>query len=253
MDIGLKGKKVIMNGGAHGLGLAALKQFVAEGADVAFFSRDQAKVDAAVKELQSGGTTVHGGVLDMSNNADGYKAWLTAAAEKLGGCDIFVHMASSSGQGATQDWQRGLDMDIMGAVNAVEALTPALVASGAGSIILMSSTAAYEDFIMPQAFNALKAALTTYGSQLATALAPQNVRVNMVSPGPVYYPGGNWEIIEGAMPEFFAGTLAQMPMGRWCTPQEVANAVVFLASPASSYTSGTNLVVDGAFTKRVQF
>jgi 3-oxoacyl-[acyl-carrier protein] reductase len=253
MDIGLKGKKVIMNGGAHGLGLSSLKQFVAEGADVAFFSRDQAKVDAAVNELQSGGTTVHGGVLDMSNNADGYKAWLTAAAEKLGGCDIFVHMASSSGQGATQDWQRGLDMDIMGAVNGVEALTPALVASGAGSIILMSSTAAYEDFIMPQAFNALKAALTTYGSQLATALAPQNVRVNMVSPGPVYYPGGNWEMIEGAMPEFFAGTLAQMPMGRWCTPQEVANTVVFLASPASSYTSGTNVVVDGAFTKRVQF
>jgi 3-oxoacyl-[acyl-carrier protein] reductase len=74
-----------------------------------------------------------------------------------------------------------------------------------------------------------------------------------VSPGPVYYPGGNWEMIKGAMPEFFERTLAQMPMGRWCTPDEVANAVVFLASPASSYTSGTNLVVDGAFTRRVQF
>ncbi len=253
MDIGLKGKKVIMNGGAHGLGLAALKLFAAEGADVAFFSRDSAKVDAAVNELQASGGKVHGGVLDMTNNAEGYKAWLTEAAAKLGGCDIFVHMASSSGQGATQDWQRGLDMDIMGAVNGVEALTRALTASGAGSIIFMSSTAAYEDFIMPQAFNALKAALTTYGSQLATALAPQNVRVNMISPGPVYYPGGNWEMIKGVMPEFFEGTLAQMPMGRWCSPEEVANAVVFLASPASSYTSGTNLVVDGAFTKRVQF
>jgi 3-oxoacyl-[acyl-carrier protein] reductase len=253
MDIGLKGKRVIMNGGAHGLGLAALKLFVTEGADVAFFSRDSTKVEAAVSDLQAGGTKVHGGVLDMTDNADGYKAWLTDAVERLGGCDIFVHMASSSGQGATQDWQRGLDMDIMGAVNGVEALKPALAASGAGSIIFMSSTAAYEVFIMPQAFNALKAALTTYGSQLAAALAPQKIRVNMVSPGPVYYPGGNWEMIKGAMPEFFERTLAQMPMGRWCTPDEVANAVVFLASPASSYTSGTNLVVDGAFTRRVQF
>jgi 3-oxoacyl-[acyl-carrier protein] reductase len=253
VDIGLTNKRVIMNGGAHGLGLAALKQFVLEGADVAFFSRDPAKVEAAVKSLQTAGTSVYGSVFDMTGNAEGYREWLTDAVKTLGGCDIFVHMVSSSGQGATQDWQRGLDMDIMGAVNGVEVLTPALSASGAGSIVFMSSTAAYEDFIMPQAFNALKAALTTYGSQLATALAPQNIRVNMVSPGPVYYAGGNWEIIKGAMPGFFEATSAQMPMGRWCTPEEVANAVVFLASPASSYTSGTNLVVDGAFTKRVQF
>ena len=106
---------------------------------------------------------------------------------------------------------------------------------------------------MPQAFNALKAALITYGSQLSQALAPQGIRVNTVSPGAVYYPGGNWEAIKAAVPQLFEGTLAQMPMGRFGEPEEVARAIVFVASPACPYLTGANLVVDGGFTKRVQF
>lgn len=254
MKLGLDGLNVIMNGGAHGLGLASLKLFAEEGANVAFFSRDQAKVDAAVATIDAAGSgKVHGEVFDINGGPDGYKAWLTGAAEKLGGCDIFVHMASTSGMGATGDWQRGLDVDIMGAVHAVDALTPALEASGKGSIVLMSSTAALETFIVPQAFNALKAALITYGSQLSQALAPQQIRVNCVSPGAIYYPGGNWEMIKGAVPALYEGTLAQMPTGRFGEAEEVAKAVVFVASPACPYMTGANLVIDGGFTKRVQF
>ena len=188
MDLGLKGKKVIMNGGAHGLGLASLKIFAAEGADVAFFSRDEAKVKAAVETLSAFGGKVHGEAFDMTGNPDGYKDWLSKAANTLGGCDIFIHTASSSGQGATQDWQRSFDMDIMGGVHGVETLTPALEASGSGSIIFMSSTAAVETFIMPQAFNALKAALITYGSQLSQAMAAKGVRVNTITPVPSNIP-----------------------------------------------------------------
>ncbi len=253
MDLGLKGKKVIMNGGAHGLGLASLKLFAAEGADVAFFSRDEAKVRAAVETLSASGGKVHGEAFDMTGNPDGYKDWLSKAADTMGGCDIFIHTASSSGQGATQDWQRSFDMDIMGGVHGVETLTPALEASGAGSVIFMSSTAAVETFIMPQAFNALKAALITYGSQLSQAMAGKGVRVNTITPGPIEYPGGNWEMIKGAMPDFYNGTVAQMPMGRLGAPDEVAKAVVFIASPAASYITGANLIIDGGFTKRVQF
>ena len=254
MDLGLAGRKVIINGGAHGLMLAALKIFVAEGADVAFFSRDPAKVESAVAAIRSSGTgKVHGTALDMTDNAEGYRAWLAGAVEALGGCDIFIHTASSSGQGATGDWQRSFDMDMMGAVHAVEVLTPALVASGSGSIVFMSSTAAVETFIVPQAFNALKAALITYGSQLSQALAPQGIRVNTVSPGAIAYPGGNWEIIKSAVPQLYDATLAQMPMGRFGEPDEVARAIVFVASPACPYLTGANLVVDGGFTKRVQF
>lgn len=254
MDLGLAGKKVIMNGGAHGLGLAALKIFAAEGADVAFFSRDATKVQAAVAEIQSAGSgKIFAEQFDMTDNGEGYRAWLAKACDTLGGCDIFIHMASSSGQGATGDWQRGLDMDIMGAVNGVEVLTEALAASGEGSIIFMSSTAAVETFIMPQAFNALKAALITYGSQLSQALAAQNIRVNIVSPGAIEYPTGNWEAIKSAVPQLYDATLAQMPMGRFGAPEEVGKAIVFMASPACPYMTGAHLVVDGGFTKRVQF
>ena len=117
----------------------------------------------------------------------------------------------------------------------------------------MSSTAAVETFFSPQAFNALKAALITYGSQLSQSLAPKGIRVNTVSPGPIEYPTGNWAAIKANMADFYNATVAQMPMGRLGAPDEVAKAVVFLASSASSYTTGTNLIVDGGYTKRVQF
>lgn len=254
MDLGLAGKKLIINGGAHGLGLASLKIFAAEGADIAFFSRDADKVKAAVAAIDAAGPgRVYGDQFDMTGNLEGYRDWLAKAADKLGGCDIFIHTASSSGQGATGDWQRGLDMDIMGAVIGVEVLTEALAASGTGSIIFMSSTAAVETFILPQAFNALKAALITYGSQLSQALAPRNIRVNIVSPGAIYYPGGNWEAIKAAVPSLYESTLAQMPMGRFGEPEEVGKAIVFMASPACPYMTGAHLVIDGGFTKRVQF
>jgi len=253
MDLGLQGRKVIINGGARGLGLAALKQFVAEGCDVAFFGRDPDKVAAAKAALEGGGATVFGEAFDMAADHQAYRDWLTRAADTLGGCDIFIHNASSSGAGKTGDWQATFDLDMMGAVGGVEALTPALAASGSGSIILMSSTAAVETFVTPQAFNAIKAAIITYGSQLAQALAAQGIRVNCVSPGPIEYPGGNWEMIKGVMPDFYNGTKAAMPFGRLGEPDEVAKAVVFLASPAASYISGTNLVVDGCYTRRVQF
>ena len=254
MDLGLSGKKVIMNGGSHGLGLASLKTYAAEGCDIAFFSSNAERVAAASEAIDAAGSgKVFGAELDMTENPEGYQAWLAKAVEDLGGCDIFVHTASASGQGATGDWDRCLDLDIKGATIAVEALTPALAESDGGSIIFMSSTAAVETFVAPQAFNAIKAAMITYGSQLGQALAPQGIRVNCVSPGPIEYPSGNWEAIKANMRPFYDGTVAQMPMGRLGEPQEVANSVVFLSSPASPYTTGANLIIDGGYTKRVQF
>eukprot|EP00456_Euglypha_rotunda_P091163 TRINITY_DN95769_c0_g1_i1.p3 TRINITY_DN95769_c0_g1~~TRINITY_DN95769_c0_g1_i1.p3 ORF type:complete len:143 (+),score=43.46 TRINITY_DN95769_c0_g1_i1:105-533(+) len=142
---------------------------------------------------------------------------------------------------------------MLGAVDGCEALEPWLEKSTAGSIILMSSTAAVETFLVPQAFNAIKAAVITYGKQLSQAWAPKGIRVNMVSPGPITYPGGNWEGAKALAPDLYAGIVGQIPMGRMGTPEEVAKAITFLASPAADYVTGTNLVVDGGFTKRVQF
>jgi NAD(P)-dependent dehydrogenase (short-subunit alcohol dehydrogenase family) len=252
MDLGLKGKKVILSGGSRGIGRAALELFAAEGADCAFFSRNPEQVAEARASLEAKGVKVHAEALDF-DSVEAYRGFLGRAVEALGGCDIFVHNVSSSGAGATGDWDRTFLLDIKGAVEGCEALLPALEASGAGSIIFMSSTAAVETFLVPQAFNALKAALITYAKQLSQAWGPKNIRVNVVTPGPIRYPGGNWSTIETAMPDFYRATQAGFALGRFGTPEEVARAVVFLASPASAYTTGTNFIIDGGYTKRVQF
>lgn len=252
MDLGLKGKKVILTGGSRGIGRAALEAFAAEGCDVAFFSRNPEQVDETVKSLSRRGGKVVGEAFDMSD-LDAYAAWLKSAAEKLGGCDVFVPGASASGSGATNDWDTCYNVDIKGTVIGCETLTPYLAKSGAGSIVILSSTAGVETFIVPQAFNALKGALITYASQLGQQLGPQGIRVNTVSPGPIAFPGGNWEAIKAGAPELYAATEAQFALGRWGGPDEVAKTIVFLASPAASYTTGTNVVIDGGYTKRVQF
>ncbi|MCS6987710.1 MAG: SDR family oxidoreductase [Sphingomonadaceae bacterium] len=252
MDLGLKDRRVILTGGSRGIGRATLELFAAEGAHLAFFSRRAEQVAETVQALAAKGVKVFGEPFDFTDTA-AYRAWLDRAVAALGGCDIFVHNVSSSGMGATQDWEKTFLLDIRGAVDGIEVLTPHLAASGAGSVVFLSSTAAVETFIMPQAFNALKAALITYAKQLAQALGPKGIRVNVVTPGPIKFPGGNWSMIEQAMPDFYKATEAGFALGRFGTPEDVARAIVFLASPAAGYVTGTNLVVDGGFTKRVQF
>ena len=252
MKLGLTNKKVILSGGSRGLGRAALEHFASEGADVAFFSRNADDVAKAAKELEAHGNNVFAEAFEVTDT-ESYSDWLRSAAEALGGCDIFVHNISSSGAGGAGDWDMTFNLDIKVAVASIDTLTDYLEKSDDGSIIFMSSTAAVENFVRPQAFNALKAALITYGSQLSQALGPKGIRVNMVSPGPVEYPGGNWSKIKDAKREFYDSTVAEVPLGRLGAPDDVAKAVVFLASPASSYITGTNLIIDGGYTKRVQF
>lgn len=252
MDLGLKGKKVILTGGSRGIGRAALEIYAAEGADVAFFSRNRVKVDETVAALSRHGHKVFGSTFDM-NDLAGYPAWLQGAAEQLGGCDIFVHGASASGSQATGDWQKCFDFDLLGTVKGCETLEPYLARSGSGSVIIMASTAAVETFLLPQAFNAVKAALLTYGKQLSQAWGSKHIRVNSISPGPISFPGGNWEMIKKAMPELYDATSKSFALGRFGIPEDVARTIVFLSSPASAYTTGTNIVIDGGYTKRVQF
>ncbi len=252
MDLGIKGKKVILTGGSRGLGRAALDIFADEGADVAFFSRNPEHVEETRASLAGRGGKVFAQAFEVKDSAR-YTARLEKAAGELGGVDIFIHNISSSGSGGTDDWDLTYQMDIKGAVDGCTALQPWLEKSDDASVILMSSTAAVETFLVPQAFNALKAALITYGKQLSQAWGPMGIRVNTVSPGPIKFPGGNWSAIEEAMPEVYEATLNTFALGRFGTPEEVARSVVFLASPASCYTTGTNLVIDGGYTKRVQF
>jgi NAD(P)-dependent dehydrogenase (short-subunit alcohol dehydrogenase family) len=133
MDLGLKGKKVILTGGSRGIGRATVELFAAEGADVAFCSRNADQVAETAAALAAHGGKVFGTAFDMESGHDAYRAWLAQARDALGGCDIFVPMISTSGAGATGDWQKSLDYDIMGLVIGVEVLEEALAASGEGA------------------------------------------------------------------------------------------------------------------------
>ena len=129
----------------------------------------------------------------------------------------------------------------------------AWVGEAAGAIVVVGSTAMAEIYGPNRSYAAVKATLVPYVKGLARNLAAKNVRANMVSPGNVYFKGGVWNIVEERNPEMFASMLARNPTGRMGTPEEVANAVVFLASPRASFITGTNLIIDGALTQRVQF
>jgi NAD(P)-dependent dehydrogenase (short-subunit alcohol dehydrogenase family) len=251
MDLGLKGKKAVVTGGTRGIGRAIAEALAAEGVDVAVCARHANEVDEAVAALKARGVNACGAAVDISQ-AEAYQAWIAAAGAELGGIDIFVANVSAGGGMGEDAWRANFETDLLGTTRGIDAALPALKASGAGSIVVISSTAAVETFIAPQPYNAIKAALITHAKQLSQALATDGIRVNCVSPGPVYFPGGAWEYIKNNMADLYNGTMAQIPRGSMGTPAEVANAVVFLASPAASLITGVNLVADGGFTKRVQ-
>jgi NAD(P)-dependent dehydrogenase (short-subunit alcohol dehydrogenase family) len=145
-----------------------------------------------------------------------------------------------------------VQIDLMGSVRLVNAALPHLERSSAGSIVTVSSVSGREIDAFEGPYGSIKAALVHYTQGLAYRLAPKGIRANTVSPGNTLFEGGSWDDTQRNQPEMFATTLALIPMGRMGTVQEMAAAVAFLASPVSSFTSGTNLVVDGALTRGVQ-
>lgn len=252
MDLGLSGKKAVITGSTKGIGRAIANLLTAEGADVAICARNQEEVDAAVAELSGNGTKVVGGVVDVADK-ETYQAWVAQAGEELGGIDIFIPNVSAGGGNMTEEgWITNFNVDVLGTTRGIEAAMPFLEKSSAGSIVVISSTGAVETFMGPQPYNALKGALVIHAKQLSQALAPSGIRVNCVSPGPIFVEGGAWDFIQNNMKDFYDATLADLPTGRFGSAEEIANTVAFIASPAASWITGVNLVADGGFTKRVQ-
>lgn len=252
MDLGLAGKRALVTGGTKGIGRRCADLFAAEGAAVSVCARNEDEVSATTDALKAKGGVAHGAVVDVADKA-ALEGWVKEAADALGGIDIIV--ANVSALAVADDeaaWRAGFDVDLMHTVRLVNAAMPWLEASDAASICAISSVSGREiDFTGP-AYGAYKAALIHYTQGLAFKLAGKGIRANAVSPGNTYFEDGIWNQIETGDPALFAEALALNPTGRMGRPEEIAAGVVFLSSPASSFTTGTNLVIDGALTKGVQ-
>ncbi|ASW03494.1 SDR family NAD(P)-dependent oxidoreductase [Paraburkholderia aromaticivorans] len=253
MDLQLKGLKAIVTGGTKGIGLAIARTLAAEGAEVAICARDQAVVDATVSALaELSGARASGAAVDVSDGA-ALKAWVERTASAWGGLDIIVANVSALAIGNDiQSWRKEFETDLLGTVNLVDAAMPYLEASRAASIVAISSVSGREIDFAAGPYGVFKAALVHYIQGLANQLASKGIRANTVSPGNVYFEGGVWDWIEHNDAALFERALALNPTGRMGRPQEIANAVAFIASPAASFVSGTNFVVDGALTRGVQ-
>jgi NAD(P)-dependent dehydrogenase (short-subunit alcohol dehydrogenase family) len=253
MDLGLAGMKALVTGGTKGIGLAVAEHFAAEGCDVAICARNAEEVAQTVAALSQRGVKATGSTVDV---ADGLALmqWVGDVGTELGGIDIVVSNVSALAIGQDEaSWQAEFNTDMMGTVRAVNAAMPFLEKSKAASIVVISSVSGREVDFAAGPYGVFKAALIHYAKGLSFQLAPKNIRVNTLSPGNTYFPGGVWEKIEHGNPDLYKQALALNPTGRMGKPEEIARGVVFLASPAASFITGTNLVVDGALTRGVQF
>ncbi len=256
MDLQLKGKTAVVTGATRGIGRAIAECFADEGANVAICARNADQVAETVKALEAKGVKAFGQVVDI---ADGpaLQAFVTKAGETLGGIDVLVSNASALVQGNGEDaWKAMFDIDIMGAVRTFEAAKPflekAAAEKGDAAFLITSSISAAETD-NPNAYGAMKAAQIHYAKGVARENAPQHIRCNVVSPGTVFFEGGVWGNVKAGMPAFFDQMIKRNPTGRMATPEEVAAATVFLASPRSAFTTGINMVVDGAISRRANF
>jgi 3-oxoacyl-[acyl-carrier protein] reductase len=256
MDLQLAGKRALVTGATHGIGRAIAETLAAEGCHLSICALDEQAVASTVASLQAKGVDAYGAAFNIMQDDD-LKHWVANSAAQLGGLDIIVSNVGAMAMATDREsWQKNFNLDVMGLVNLAAAgesyLEAAAQERGDAALVAISSTAAAA-ITSAQSYGAVKAALIHYVKGLAKDFAPRNIRANTVAPGMVYFEGGVWNRIEQDTPEQYQAALARNPMRRMAAPQDIANAVVFLASPRSSFTSGINMIVDGAMTDRVNY
>jgi len=246
-DFGLQDYRVIVTGASHGIGRGIAGSFAAAGAAVSICGRNREALTAAKGEIEERvpGAIVHTAVCDLSD-AKTVEAYIEEAARALGGIDVLVNNASAFGRADDeQGWSAAVNVDLMGTVRASWAALPWLRKSGNPSLIHITSTTAYKPSVLAPAYAAVKAALVHYTKSQAKKLAPEGIRVNSVAPGPTTAPGHFYEERRRNGDPGYLRVLADSPAGRLGEPADIANVVMFLASPAARWVQGQTVVVDG--------
>src|SRR5262249_4145716 len=149
-----------------------------------------------------------------ATDADAYKGWIDTAIGQLGGLDVFVHNISAAAGRGEEQWTKNLQLDVLGLTRGIEATTAAFEDAGVGSIADLSSIAAQEEVAGPGSFGPMKAAMVAVANNHAQALAGKGIRINVVSPGPVYFEGGNWAAVKDAREDYFNMIVDKMPIKR---------------------------------------
>jgi len=252
MDLGLARVPVLVSGASRGIGLAIAEGFAAEGARVAIAARGSAGLAAAAGRI-SGAVTI---AADMTVHED-IAAAFDAAESAFGPLEVVVAnlgggAATVGTQVARAEWERVMTLNFFGAASLTTIAAERFAARGKGAIVLVSSIAGLEALGAPAPYAAAKSALQALVKSHARWLGGSGVRVNAVAPGNIFFAGGTWDrkIQEDAV-GVEAMIAHDVPLGRFGEPREVADSVLFLASPRASYITGATLVVDGGQTRAI--
>jgi 3-oxoacyl-[acyl-carrier protein] reductase len=242
------GKRVVVTGGSKGIGRGIALAFAESGAAVSICARGAAALEAARAELAAFGPA-HAQNCDLSSGEE-IAGYIAAAAEALGGIDVLVNNASGYGRADDESgWHAAFGVDLMAIVRASHAAQPWLErAEPEGVIVNIGSTAATRPSVKAPAYGAIKAAIRYHTATQAALLVKQGIRVNSIAPGSVTAPGHFWEERKARNDPGYLAAVATIPAGRLGEAAEIADAVLFMASPAARWVYGQTLIVDGGQT-----
>ncbi len=249
MDLGLNGKVALVTGSSRGIGRAIALGLAEEGCSVSLCARGAEKLHQTETEVRAHGVQTVATTVDMMQ-ADAAQQVVQNTLDALGPIDILINNVGGSqwtpfGDVADEEWNEIFDMNLWAAVRSTRAALPSMQEHGRGVIITISSIFGRESG-GPVTYNAAKAAEISMAKTLAKELAPSGIRVNTIAPGSIIFPGGNWQKRLDADPEGIGNFVNQeIPWGRFGKPEEVANVVVFVASPRASWVTGACINVDG--------
>jgi 3-oxoacyl-[acyl-carrier protein] reductase len=245
MNFDFKGKRVIVCGGSRGIGRSIALGFAAARAGVSICARQPDSLAQTRDELARFGGTVHAAPCDLGD-AGQIAGYIAAAGAGLGGIDVLVNNASGFGMRDDEaGWAAGFAVDVMATVRASHAALPLLELAKGSSIINIASISGLKPAGRQPPYGAVKAAVMHYTTSQAAVLSRKGIRVNCVAPGSIEFPGGGWEQRRLAKDPLYSTVLGLIPFGRLGTPEEIANTVLFLASPLASWITGQILTVDG--------